>query len=450
MRISTSQIYSKAVSSIQRNQSQLVRLQNQISSDRRMLTAADDPVAAARALTISQTKEVASQYAQNQGDATDRLGLVDRQLSAATDLLQTVRARTVQVGNTTLTDADRQTLATELSSYLEELMGIANSRDAEGDYLFSGHQGATPPFAHSSAVPPATASPVAYFGDDGQRALQVSASQQMVTNITGNELFMNIRAGNGTFSTAAGRNVANLPNQGSGQIDIGSVVDPAKWQSAVNSGFPWQGTDNRALQIRFSAPGGVPSYQLFDASTAAPPATPAAPLAVGPVLPFISGQAIPLLTTTQGPAPQVTTDFGAQVVITGSPAVGDTFTIQPSGNKSIFQTVQDVIDLLRVPLASGTTRTDFSAQLQTHLNNIDQGLANFERVQTTVGARLAELDSLSSNAASLDIQYQQTLSDLEGLDYAQAISDFTKQQVSLEAAQKSFVQISGLSLFKYL
>lgn len=450
MRISTSQIYGNAVSSIQRNQSQLVRLQNQIAGDRRMLTAADDPVAAARALAISQTKEVASQYAQNQGDATDRLDLVDKQLSAATDLLQTVRARVVQVGNTTLTDADRQTVATELGGYLEELMGIANSRDAEGDYLFSGHQGATPPFARSPAVPPATVSPVAYFGDDGQRALQVSASQQIVTNVTGNDLFMNIPAGNGTFSTAAGRNVANLPNQGSGQIDTGSVVDPAKWQTAWNTSFSWQGTDNRSLQVRFSAPGGVLSYQIFDASSAAPPATPAAPVAVGPVLPFVSGQAISLLTTTQGPAPQVTTDFGAQVVITGSPAVGDTFTIQPGGNKSVFQTVQEVIDLLRVPLSSSTARTGFSSQLQTHLNNMDQALGNFERVQTTVGARLAELDSLSSNAASLDIQYQQTLSNLEGLDYAQAISEFTQQQVSLEAAQKSFVQISGLSLFKYL
>ena len=101
MRISTSQIYGTGVSGIERNQSQVVKLQNQIASGRRMLTPADDPVAAARALGITQAKEVESGYAQNQRDANDRLGLVDGQLSALTDLLQSVRDRAVQVGNTT-------------------------------------------------------------------------------------------------------------------------------------------------------------------------------------------------------------------------------------------------------------------------------------------------------------------------------------------------------------
>jgi flagellar hook-associated protein 3 FlgL len=63
---------------------------------------------------------------------------------------------------------------------------------------------------------------------------------------------------------------------------------------------------------------------------------------------------------------------------------------------------------------------------------------------------MRELDALGSNASALDIQYQSTLSDLQDLDYAKAITDFTKQQMSLEAAQKSFVKISGLSLFNYL
>jgi flagellar hook-associated protein 3 FlgL len=71
-------------------------------------------------------------------------------------------------------------------------------------------------------------------------------------------------------------------------------------------------------------------------------------------------------------------------------------------------------------------------------------------VQASVGARLQALDGLSSNSAAVDILHQQSLSALQDLDYAQALSDFTRQQLSLEAAQKSFVTISGLSLFSYL
>ncbi len=88
--------------------------------------------------------------------------------------------------------------------------------------------------------------------------------------------------------------------------------------------------------------------------------------------------------------------------------------------------------------------------MQGHLAGIDQALAKAGEVQSSVGTRLQTLDALSDNATALDIQYQQTLSDLVDLDFVRAISDFTREQVSLEAAQKSFVAISGLSLFKYL
>jgi flagellar hook-associated protein 3 FlgL len=63
---------------------------------------------------------------------------------------------------------------------------------------------------------------------------------------------------------------------------------------------------------------------------------------------------------------------------------------------------------------------------------------------------MRELDSLGSAASDLDIQYKATLSKLQDLDYTKAISDFTLQQTNLQAAQQSFVKISGLSLFNYL
>jgi len=116
----------------------------------------------------------------------------------------------------------------------------------------------------------------------------------------------------------------------------------------------------------------------------------------------------------------------------------------------MFQTVQELVDLLRTPLGSSTARSDFIGKLQQHLVNVDQALANVSRVQSTVGTRLQQLDSLLSATTAIDIQYQATLSALEDVDYAQAISDFMRQQATLEAAKKSFTAISDLSLFNYL
>lgn len=444
MRISTSQIYDAGTVNIQRNQSALYKLQNQLSTGRRVLTPEDDPVAAAQALLVTQSRDVTAQHLENQGNAGSQLGLVDSQLSSLTNVLQNVRERVIQAGNAALSTSDRAAIATELESRLGEMLGIANSQNGSGDFLFSGYQGATLPFAIDASVatvPPATTSPVGYFGDDGERLLQVSSSRQMAVNVAGSDVFMNARNGNGTFVAATGGNLGGGINQGTATIDGGSVLDQQKWQQALSS-FAWTAPATPALQIRFSS---ATTYQLFDVST------PASPVQVSttPDPTFTPGQAISLATTT--PPAATATNFGAQVVVAGTPVAGDTFTIKPSSNQSLFQTMQSLIGILRTPLGSTSyTSTEYTNALGAQLSNLDQAFDNVGRVQATVGTRLRELDALTDTSSDLNIQYQQNLSKLQDLDYAKAISEFTQQQVQLEAAQKSFVQISGLSLFNFI
>lgn len=428
MRISTSQIYDAGTVNIQRNQSALYKLQNQLSTGRRVNTPEDDPVAAAQALLVTQSRDVNAQHLENQGNASSQLGLVDSQLSSLTTLLQNVRERVIQAGNPALGASDRASIATELESRLGEMLGIANSQNGSGDFLFSGYQGATLPFASVAAVPPATTSPVGYFGDDGERLLQVSSSRQMAVSVAGSDVFMNARNGNGTFVVATGGNGAGN-NQGSATIDAGSVRDPQQWAAGVNTL-----TAPQALKISFApnAVTGAMEYTIFDgtASTAA--------------LPYTPGQAIPLVTV--GPV-----DFGSQVVVKGQPKSGDTFTIKPSSSQSLFQTMQSLIGILRAPLGSTSyTSTEYTNALGAQLSNLDQAFDNVGRVQATVGTRMRELDALSDTSSDLNIQYRQNLSKLQDLDFAKAFSEFTQQQVQLEAAQKSFVQISGLSLFNFI
>lgn len=427
MRISTNQIYDTGVTSLQRGQYSLNKLQNQLSSAKRVLTPEDDPVAAAQALIVTQSKEVNAQHADNQGTADSQLRLVDSQLSALVDLLQNVRVRVVQAGNTgTLGSANREAIATELESRLSEMLGIANSQNGAGDYLFSGYKGATSPFA----IDPAT-SAYQYYGDDGERLLQVSSSRQMAVNVAGSDVFMDARAGNGTFVTATGNNLGGGFNKGTATADAGSVLDQQKWALAVNNPLAGQ-----PLEIRFSVVAGVTTYGIYD------PVSNATSVPVPNT--YTPGMAISLKTSAG-------VDFGSQVVVSGQPQNGDRFTVKPSSSQSMFQTLQSLIGTLRSPVgAAGYTTTEYSNALGAQLTNIDQALVNVSRVQATVGSRLNELDALANTSSDLDIQYQTSLEDLVGLDYYQALSDFTMQKTALEAAQKSFVQISGLSLFNYL
>jgi flagellar hook-associated protein 3 FlgL len=84
------------------------------------------------------------------------------------------------------------------------------------------------------------------------------------------------------------------------------------------------------------------------------------------------------------------------------------------------------------------------------LSSVSQIEDNFNTVRASIGSRLSEVDDLDSVGQNLDLQYNQTLSNLKDLDYASAVTTLTRQQSQLQAAQLSFTKISQLSLFDYL
>jgi len=429
MRISTNQIFDSGSLGLQRNQQSLYKLQNQMSSGRRVLTPEDDPVAAAQALVVTQSKDIVGQYVENQSNAKAQLGILEGNLATLSDMLLAVHERARDAQNKIYGDNERGFIAQELRDRLSELISLANTDDGTGQYLFSGYQGATKPFAidgTGAIVPPATVPPVRYFGDDGERLLQVGASRQMAVNVPGADLFMDIRSGNGTFTTSVAGNSGGGNNQGTGLIDAGSVSNPAAWTAAVNA--------HGSFRIEFSA--GGTQYQIYNAANVAMLAAPAA---------FVPGQAIPLQKTTAPAA-----DFGAQVVINGSPANGDRFTVTPSTDHSVFQALQSLIGAISTPVNAVYTRTELDNRINAELSNLDRAIENLGRVRADVGSRLKEIDFLAANAEDLDVQYAETLSGLQDLDYTDAISKFTQQQIQLEAAQKTFAQVSRLSLFNII
>jgi flagellar hook-associated protein 3 FlgL len=176
-------------------------------------------------------------------------------------------------------------------------------------------------------------------------------------------------------------------------------------------------------QLTFSVAAGTTTYSITDTTTGA---------ALSAGNPYVSGQAISF--------------DGMQLDISGTPANGDAFTISPSSNESIFKTISDLI----TALGSSSSPTQFANSLNRALNSLDRGLENILTVRASLGSRLRELDALESAGEDLGLQYKQSLSQLQDVDYNKAITDLTQQQSSLEAAQKSFQRISEMSMFNYL
>jgi len=402
MRISTNTVYEQGIATMQRQQEALLKTQQQVSTGRRILTPADDPVAAARALEVSQASSANAQYAVNRNSAKSSLGLEESTLQSLTNLIHDVRTATVGAGNPVLSNNDRAAIAAELRSRLDQLTGLANSTDGTGQYLFSGYQGNVKPFA-------LTATGALYSGDQGQRLVQASAARQIGISDSGGSIFERIKTGNGVFVLAAA-----ATNAGTGVSSPGSVTN-----TAALTGHNYQ--------INFSVSGSTTTYDVVDATTSTTLSTGNA---------YTSGNAI--------------TVDGMQFDIQGSPASGDRFTITPSSSQSLFKTLNDLIGTIANPVSDAAGSTRLTNGLNAAHLNLGHALDNVLRVRATVGARLQEIDALDSMGADYSLQYEQTLSQLQDVDYTQAISNLTRQQTYLEAAQKSYLKVSAMTLFDYI
>jgi len=402
MRLSTALIYALGVDGIARSQEALLRTQQQIASGRRVLTPADDPVAAAQALAVDQAKSRVGQYAANISAAQDSLNMHESVLGQITSLLQDVRTLAVNAGNGTLANSDRAAIATDVAGRLQQLIGLANSKDGDGAYMYGGFQTAGQPFVDTPAG-------VTYTGDQGERALEVAPARSLAITENGAALFQQIRNGNGAFAASAAP-----ANSGSGVIAAGQVADPA----AV--------TGHR-YELQFSVAAGVTTYDVFDVTAGA---------SVSAGNAYVPGTAI--------------TVAGMQTTVSGAPATGDRFTLSPSTARSVFATLSNLVTALQTPAIGSSGNARVANDVTAALSDIDQALEHTLTFRALVGARLRELDSLAAGNEDRQIRYDQTLSTLRDLDYNRALSDFAKQQLALEAAQKSFAKTAGLSLFDYL
>ncbi|MDO8651511.1 MAG: flagellar hook-associated protein FlgL [Undibacterium sp.] len=398
MRISTSTIYETGGSRISDLQVGLNRTQQQIAAGRKILTPSDDPVGSARALVITQADSVNDQYAVNRKSAKNSLSIAESTLSGVTSVLQNVKTRIVSAGSGILTDTERGFIANELQGDMEQLLGLANSTDGTESYLFSGF---------SSTVAPYSKTPggATYNGDQGQRYLQVDTSRQLPLSDVGSAIFGNIRTSNGQFNTVA--NPSNL-----GTAVATATIDVATAGSLTGNNY----------EISFDST--AANFTITNKTTGA----------VGPST-SIAGPAIPF--------------EGIAVTLTGVPASGDRFSVQP-GNQNIFETLTDLINTLKTPANNSAAKLDLAAGLAQANNNLDKSLNNVLTSRTQFGTSLKEIDDLDNVGDSTSLSYKQELSQIQDLDYAKAITELNQQQVTLQAAQQSFVKTSSLSLFNYI
>jgi len=402
MRVSTSQLQQRAVDLMIKQQAQLSRTQQQVATGKRIVDPADDPAGATRAMGLEREIAAANQYQSNANLAYDRLAMEEDVLGNVSNLLQRVAERALQGNNDSLGADDRKLIAVELREQLGELVDLANSRSATGEYLFGGFSETTQPFTRNAD------GVVTYQGDQGQRRMHIGPGVDVAVNDSGAEVFQLVRSGNGVFDTQADSGNAGTAVVGATSADASFVPD-----------------DYTLTFIQATADDPV-TYEVVRAGDAS-------------------------FSVTGTYENGGTIDFnGAKLVITGEPSGGDNFTVSPSGHQDIFSTVRQLAEAFESGADDAASLAEMHNTVNRSMEALDLASENILTTRAQVGSRLNLGESQQDYNDAFLLVAQETLASVQDLDYAEAISRLQQQITGLQAAQQTYTRIQGLSLFDYL
>jgi flagellar hook-associated protein 3 FlgL len=170
---------------LSRNTAQQQTLSNQISSGVRLTGLGDDPVAAAQNVQFSAQIAADSTFTQTAATTTARMQVADATLGSVVDQINQAISVATAGNNGTNNASDQSSVAAELTSIRDEILGLANTAYG-GNYLFSGSQNSSPPFHLDTSTTPAS---VVYSGDNVVNHLNTPGGQSIATNLPGQQIF---------------------------------------------------------------------------------------------------------------------------------------------------------------------------------------------------------------------------------------------------------------------
>ena len=408
MRITTNLIYNQNLRSIDTNQGNLVDIQQQLASGKKLLRPSDDPVGAAQVIRLTEQLDKITQYQRNSDLATNSLEQQETALRSIGDVVNRARVLTVQSGNGILAPADRKAIGAEIEQIRNQVLGLMNTQNTSGEYIFAGYQSSTQAFEFN---PSATGEKVSFLGDDGENQVQISDRLKIQSSSSGKSIFQEAFARLNFQVTAqsAGLSVstAKINQQGTFDDFHKQNFDPV---NAANNQYRFDVLPGNQVSITNVGSGNVVSTQAFE-----------------------SGQALSFA--------------GMELNFTG--AAGDSLEINL--NRPEKKNLAETLHNMFIALSSDSiSESDFVNVIDDTLVGLDNGLEKMALETSSIGARLNIAQALKEANLDSEISLQTARSKIEDVDYAKASTEFAKQETALQAAFQSFPRVTNLSLFNYI
>lgn len=406
MRLSTSQIYDKGLSSVIDRQNKLVKVQDQIARETKILTPADDPAGKAQTLALTDRIKQNEQFQKNSQLVLNDLSRQESVMSNISESLFRAKELFVQAGNGAYDFTDRQSLALEIEVLRDNVLDMMNARNENGAYLFAGYQTEVKPFE----LNPVTGV-YDYLGDNGAKQVQVTSSLQIQSSTSGAEAFqqtpVELRA-----------RVGNVGGDVTGASTL--LTDRAQFEAFHTANYDKQNPANNLYQVALDD--GAGTFSVTDSGGNV--------IASGP---YVAGESI---------------EFnGVQVNPQGAAANGTIEIRLGQPQQNIATVLNDMVNLLNNP---NINDAQLAEGIEFGLTDLDAAETSLGGVRARTGSRMNSANTAILTNADFAIANKDTRSRIQDVDYAEAMTELTKQDTALQAAQATFTRITRLSLFDYL
>ncbi|MCL5255590.1 MAG: flagellar hook-associated protein FlgL [Gammaproteobacteria bacterium] len=409
MRLSTSQIYDKGLSSVIDRQNKLVKVQDQIARETKILTPADDPAGKAQTLALTDRIKQNEQFQKNSQLVLNDLSRQESVMSNISESLFRAKELFVQAGNGALDSVDRQSLALEIEVLRGNALDMMNAQNENGDYLFAGYQTEQKPFIFNS-----TTGVYDYKGDSGKKQVQITSSLKVQSSSPGSEVFqqtpvqLKARVGETSGDIASGRSI---------------IVNKAEFNAYHVAQYDKKNPENNVYTI--SVAGGNYSITRPDPET---------------------GLDIEVAAGAYTPGDTISYQ-GADFALQGAATAGTLEFRLSQPQQNVATILNDMVNALNNPDLSAE---ELAQAIEFGLADLDAAEVSIGSVRAKTGSRMNSAETAILTNTDFEIANKETRSRIQDVDYAEAMTELTKQDTALQAAQATFTRITRLSLFDYL
>lgn len=426
MRISTSMQYQSHLNYLQTANSKVDQASKRYNTGQLFQTAGENP--AGMAAKMKYTSDIAAyeQYRTNAGIVADTLSQEETALGQIWDALSSIQTRLIQAVNGTLDDGSRAALAEDIKQTQAQIFDLMNTKNAEGEYIFSGAQSDQPTYTLTS---------------DGQYICQADGSNKYVlvsptikvqTTDSGLNIFENCNLANDFTATSDVGNgflsgVSDYDQFNTFYKDKYDYEDPTQNNFSIiidiNGRFTMNGPDGRPLEPAESYSGNIKDGKI----------------------------------TVQGMEFTLPEDYDPT-----APGTGGTinFTLSAPEQDNILNQLTDIVNDLLIPSDEYDTATDSynnpmsSAQLTRNIARMQQNIEIAKKQVDTyrgyVGARGANIDAIIESNESLSLIKSEAKANVSEIDAFQAVSDLVLANNALQVAQQSYNIVHSTTLFDFM